>query len=224
MTNVPDSFTPENLSRSRIYLFCHLGPEENEGVSLPKNDISYATEYMDEYNKPLPLGVNAAIDVKRGDWIAYMGNRGQTEGPHVHLEVFEYFPDDENGLGWQQVDPLSVFSKDLYRLEYKEGDDVKSFDTYGWWSTLIGDTTLFKERKKLYNAAYGAGADVIHDLLISTILNAPGDYPEDIWLCTSKYSGGGVVNFPRIRTNNKYDTVFRPNVWEVERCPEQPKE
>jgi hypothetical protein len=53
-----------------------------------------------------------AIPVKAGDWIGLMSSRGVGTGKHVHLEVFEWFPEKRDAPGvkyWERINPRTVF-------------------------------------------------------------------------------------------------------------------
>lgn len=67
-----------------------------------------------------------------------MGDAGEGTGPHVHLEVYEYFPEDsvpqtydlDNGKPghFDRVNPLSVFPPRFYTLG---NDDTTALINYG---------------------------------------------------------------------------------------------
>lgn len=69
--------------------------------------FNYQTLYghLDSYN------VRPGQKVKRGDIIGYMGNTGQSTGPHLHYEV------KKNGMA---VDPINYYFNDLTADEYDQ--------------------------------------------------------------------------------------------------------
>lgn len=68
--------------------------------------FNYHTLYahLDQYN------VRPGQKVKRGDIIGYLGNTGQSTGPHIHYEV------RRNG---RPVDPINYYFNDLSAEEYE---------------------------------------------------------------------------------------------------------
>ena len=74
---------------------------------LIDHGFNYQTQYahLDSYN------VKKGQKVKRGDIIGYMGNTGQSTGPHVHYEV------KKNGVA---VDPINYYFNDLSADEYDQ--------------------------------------------------------------------------------------------------------
>lgn len=74
---------------------------------LIDHGFNYQTQYahLDRYN------VREGQKVKRGDIIGYMGNTGQSTGPHVHYEV------RKNG---NPVDPINYYFSDLSAEEYDQ--------------------------------------------------------------------------------------------------------
>jgi hypothetical protein len=103
------------------------------GVNLI--ELPYLKEYTDKYSR-YP-GITEAdkvdgiinesvyaelwkrgIEVKPGDWLGKVGNRGFSGSNHIHMEVYEYFKDNmEKGTGhlsagWRLITPLyNVFKK-----------------------------------------------------------------------------------------------------------------
>ena len=62
--------------------------------------------------------------MRTGDWIGTTGNRGTSTAPHLHMEVYEWFPRDEDrdtSRGWQRVDPVSVFPAHAFQEEGYDG-------------------------------------------------------------------------------------------------------
>ena len=74
---------------------------------LIDHGFNYQTQYahLDSYN------VKKGQKVKRGDIIGYMGNTGQSTGPHVHYEVLK------NGVA---VNPINYYFNDLSADEYDQ--------------------------------------------------------------------------------------------------------
>ena len=85
-------------------------------------ELAYKEEYVSRYGHYPGWEVgeeypevpwSKSIRVEVGDWIGRIGDRGTGSGPHVHLEVYEYFRDSavrrEGKGGWQRVDPITVF-------------------------------------------------------------------------------------------------------------------
>ena len=139
---------PEAPREGRVYVFAHL------------NDTAISAA---------GTTVESGIRVKAGDELEYVaGGPLKDDGSytypiHVHLDVYEYFPsvsgDDlskDNTIGWQRVDPLSVFEKDGwmdYARTEKENASEELYLNEGFTPALSDDEGRSLE-KKLFKSWY----------------------------------------------------------------------
>jgi hypothetical protein len=110
---------PQHPKEGRVYLYLHLGqPEATLGQTLSDLEGRFRGVYGgDHRGATLPRvwsdpHLTTWVAVVAGEWIGQAGNHGISGGPHVHLEVLEYFERTSDGepLGrWRRVDPRSVF-------------------------------------------------------------------------------------------------------------------
>ncbi len=93
---------PDNPQAGRVYLFAHQSIEALKAFYPPEG---------------APLGVEKRRPVQAGEQIGIVGNEGASQGAHIHLDVYEYFPDwqpddsqyKDSDYKWQRVNPRSVF-------------------------------------------------------------------------------------------------------------------
>ena len=120
---------PEHPEEGRIYLFAH----QNRGVVTDEFPASYdgAAPFSDGSDGS--LGMESGVKVKAGDWVGVVGREGLGTGPHIHMEVYEYFEDlditrlkRDDGVTnfepkpnhrWQRVDPGTVFPKEWLTMQ-----------------------------------------------------------------------------------------------------------
>ncbi len=108
----------------RVYLFCHQGDESRGEVQATKDLQTAFSQQPEHQGQVFPTDYAHRVKVKAGDWIGSLGNWGQGTGPHVHLEVYEYFPEDKELQTdtnpkysvefLDRVNPLSMFPSDSY--------------------------------------------------------------------------------------------------------------
>jgi hypothetical protein len=125
---------PENPREGRVYLFAH----QNRATF----EAQFAAHWPDGQN--VPVSQANARTVGAGGWIGYMGSQGIGSAEHVHMEVYEYFPEyDEESIPttehgdradpnyrWQRVDPRTVFKQELFRLGLSAPDYAKQILSY----------------------------------------------------------------------------------------------
>jgi murein DD-endopeptidase MepM/ murein hydrolase activator NlpD len=110
---VTNKISPED---GRVYVICHLG-DTNETFDelLARLEIAYQSANPGKtWSEKKPVCLNDSIPVRAGEWIGLSGRKGEGNGWHIHLEVFEYFEtiDDlpkTNSNRWRRVNPKSVF-------------------------------------------------------------------------------------------------------------------
>ena len=133
---------PQDPENSRIYLFTHIGPANklNDPNRVPFQTAvaDFAEVYHGIYgsNSELPT-YETPRKIQKGDWIGVIGLRGSAGSPHVHLEVFEFFPDDpafasNDGdyhpvAGLQRIDPRSLFNTTNYTAKDLVPDTKRLF-------------------------------------------------------------------------------------------------
>jgi hypothetical protein len=101
-----------------------IDPKYGPIMNLKNAKDSFIEAFYQHYSNdvPFPDEFIHAIPVNAGDWIGQIGVRGIAGRPHTHLEVFEYFPqdqasvDDINKYGkWKRIDPKSLWSPLQYQ-------------------------------------------------------------------------------------------------------------
>jgi hypothetical protein len=126
---------PENPREGRVYLFAHQNKETFE--------TQFKAHWPDGQN--VPVSQATARTVGAGGWIGYMGSQGVGKFEHVHMEVYEYFPEyDEESVPttapvdrtdpsfrWQRVDPRTVFEQEQFRTGLSEPDWTRKIMGYG---------------------------------------------------------------------------------------------
>jgi len=144
---------PESPEKGRIYVFAHMYYNQcnTEYGSFPPEDKYIKINSEDIISESIPTDYSNGVRVEVGDWLGFMGgNRGTglindfiPYAPHVHFEVYEYFPqyltqieskkiiDRQNlvkeiygydlteeeiktNLKWQRIDPRTVFKQNLF--------------------------------------------------------------------------------------------------------------
>jgi hypothetical protein len=209
---------PENPRLGRVYVFCHLGPkfkdDEVEKLSI-KDRKPMEDSYLANMSR-FPDGYENAILVRKGAWIGNVGLRGDTTGYHVHLEVWEYFDDDASGYNWERVDPLTVFSKELFNIVLPTpAGSIVTNSTYGWWSRVKGNQdTMTAKARETHPVVVGIE---LSDAIIDT-WSAIGNV-NDNWVSFKKYSE--FVPPSENTTENTYRTVFKGSSWENERTADE---
>ena len=82
--------------------------------------INHGYGYKTRYAHCSKFKCRKGQKVKRGDHIGYVGNTGQSTGPHLHYEVFK------NKI---QINPVNFFFNDLSPEEYDKVIEISSRPT-----------------------------------------------------------------------------------------------
>ena len=82
--------------------------------------INHGYGYKTRYAHCSKFKCRRGQKVKRGDQIGYVGNTGQSTGPHLHYEVFK---------NKRQINPVNFFFNDLSREEYDKVIEISSRPT-----------------------------------------------------------------------------------------------
>jgi hypothetical protein len=130
--------------------------------------------------------------------------------------VWEYFDDDASGFKWERVDPLTVFSKELFNivLTTPAGSIVMN-STYGWWSRVKGNQdTMTAKARETHPVVVGME---LSDAVIDT-WSAIGNTNNN-WISFQKYSE--FVPPSENTSENTYRTVFKGSSWENERTADE---
>ncbi|MFA5667627.1 MAG: peptidoglycan DD-metalloendopeptidase family protein [Balneolaceae bacterium] len=83
-------------------------------------DHGYGYETMYAHLSSVAKGVKKGTKVTRGDLIAYSGNSGLTEGPHLHYEIF---------LNKKTIDPINYLFADISPEEFKMYQEIAEKNT-----------------------------------------------------------------------------------------------
>ncbi len=171
---------PHNPQKGRIYLFAHMyydaaGSEGGIKAYYQNNPTVHFKDINDNEIQELPISWDTGGYVSAGDWIGRMAGN-PTYGPHVHLEVFEYYPELEpiklqnwtnikNALNkqtdlnyeeedlepfvkWQRVDARTIFKPELL-IPYPDADGAQAViaTLNGLSDTLWGNFKNFKVQR-----------------------------------------------------------------------------
>ena len=82
--------------------------------------INHGYGYKTRYAHCSKFKCKKGQKVKRGDHIGYVGNTGQSTGPHLHYEVFK---------NKRQINPVNFFFNDLSPEEYDKVIEISSRPT-----------------------------------------------------------------------------------------------
>ena len=82
--------------------------------------INHGYGYKTRYAHCSKFNCKRGQTVKRGDHIGYVGNTGQSTGPHLHYEVFK---------NKRQINPVNFFFNDLSPEEYDKVIEISSRPT-----------------------------------------------------------------------------------------------
>jgi murein DD-endopeptidase MepM/ murein hydrolase activator NlpD len=82
--------------------------------------INHGYGYKTRYAHCSKFNCKRGQIVKRGDHIGYVGNTGQSTGPHLHYEVFK---------NKRQINPVNFFFNDLSPEEYDKVIEISSRPT-----------------------------------------------------------------------------------------------
>ena len=82
--------------------------------------INHGYGYKTRYAHCSKVKCKKGQKVKRGDHIGYVGNTGQSTGPHLHYEVFK---------NKRQINPVNFFFNDLSPEEYDKVIEISSRPT-----------------------------------------------------------------------------------------------
>ena len=82
--------------------------------------INHGYGYKTRYAHCSKFKCKKGQKVKRGDHIGYVGNTGQSTGPHLHYEVFK---------NKRQINPVNFFFNDLSHEEYDKVIEISSRPT-----------------------------------------------------------------------------------------------
>ena len=82
--------------------------------------INHGYGYKTRYAHCSKFDCKKGQKVKRGDHIGYVGNTGQSTGPHLHYEVFK---------NKRQINPVNFFFNDLSPEEYDKVIEISSRPT-----------------------------------------------------------------------------------------------
>jgi murein DD-endopeptidase MepM/ murein hydrolase activator NlpD len=82
--------------------------------------INHGYGYKTRYAHCSKFKCKKGQKVKRGDHIGYVGNTGQSTGPHLHYEVFK---------NNRQINPVNFFFNDLSPEEYDKVIEISSRPT-----------------------------------------------------------------------------------------------
>ena len=82
--------------------------------------INHGYGYKTRYAHCSKFKCRKGQKVKRGDHIGYVGNTGQSTGPHLHYEVFK---------NKRQINPVNFFFNDLSPEEYDKVIEISSRPT-----------------------------------------------------------------------------------------------
>ena len=82
--------------------------------------VDHGFGYISIYAHMSKIAVRRGNKVKRGDLIGYVGNTGQSTGPHLHYEVFK---------NKRQINPVNFFFNDLSPEEYDKVIEISSRPT-----------------------------------------------------------------------------------------------
>ena len=82
--------------------------------------INHGYGYKTRYAHCSKFKCKRGQKVKRGDLIGYVGNTGQSTGPHLHYEVFK---------NKKQINPVNFFFNDLSPEEYDKVIEISSRPT-----------------------------------------------------------------------------------------------
>ena len=82
--------------------------------------INHGYGYKTRYAHCSKYNCRKGQKVKRGDLIGYVGNTGQSTGPHLHYEVFK---------NNRQINPVNFFFNDLSPEEYDKVIEISSRPT-----------------------------------------------------------------------------------------------
>jgi len=128
---------PELPRTGRVYLFFHVRAD------------SVLDGLAHRYGQS-PTSYEEAVWVDAGGWIGVTDDHGAEDAPHVHLEVYEFFPggemeehatpddrerldggDEEPAIGeenfnWQRVDPQSVFDPEHVEIINQVGANPRN--------------------------------------------------------------------------------------------------
>jgi len=82
--------------------------------------VDHGYGYMTRYAHCSKFNCRKGQKVKRGDLIGFVGNTGQSTGPHLHYEVFK---------NRKQINPVNFFFNDLTPEEYDKVIEISSRPT-----------------------------------------------------------------------------------------------
>ncbi len=83
-------------------------------------DHGYGYETLYAHLSSYPKNIKKGVKLNRGQLIAYSGNSGLTEGPHLHYEIY---------LNGRTVDPINYLFADISPEEFKMYQEIAEKNT-----------------------------------------------------------------------------------------------